>query len=306
MIVATLENKKGSGMSFKGAGKSLTIVLIVAILGLGFANLAGSNSIRVGEHSALFICAMIAFGLNWLAFVPSAIAQKDTYYDTVGALTYLSVVGFAAYIAWPLTVPSLIVAAMVGVWTIRLGSFLFTRIHAAGGADQRFEKIKVNPPRFLVAWTLQALWVIFTASAALVILTNTAALNLDVFFAIGAAIWVIGFAFEVIADDQKRRFKADPSNNGKFIQSGLWSWSQHPNYFGEITLWTGVLVMAIPVLSGWSWLAVISPVFVYLLLTRVSGVNLLDGIAKSRWGDDPAYQDYRRNTPVLFPRPPKR
>ncbi|MDX1704561.1 MAG: DUF1295 domain-containing protein [Altererythrobacter ishigakiensis] len=292
-------------MSFKGAGRSLFIVAIATALGLGFAFLAGSGGITIDDYPALFACAVVAFAVNWLAFIPSAIAQKDTYYDTVGALTYLSVIGYSTYHAAPLDTRAIVVAIMVGIWTIRLGSFLFTRIHAAGGADERFEKIKKNPPRFLVAWTLQAVWVIFTASAALVIITSQNAAPLGLFFWAGAAIWVIGFAFEVIADDQKRQFKKDPANKGKFIKSGLWAWSQHPNYFGEITLWTGILVMAIPLLSGWSWLAVISPIFVYLLLTRISGVNLLDGIGKDRWGDDPAYQEYRKNTPVLFPRPPK-
>ncbi len=291
--------------SFRGAAQSLLTVAFVSALGLGFAALAGANSIKIGAYPAVFVCALLAFAVNWLAFIPSALAQKDTYYDTVGALTYLSVIGVAAASASPLDARAMIVAAMVGIWTIRLGSFLFSRIHAAGGADQRFEKIKVNPPRFLVAWTLQAIWVIFTASAALVIITSGQTAPLDGLFWAGAAIWVIGFAFEVVADSQKRQFKKDPANKDKFIATGLWAWSQHPNYFGEITLWFGILVMAIPLLSGWSWLAVISPIFVYLLLTRVSGINLLDGIAKARWGDNPAYQAYRKNTPVLFPRPPK-
>ena len=158
--------------SFKGAGQSLLTVALVSALGLGFATLAGANSVQISGYSAVFVCALLAFAVNWLAFIPSAVAQKDTYYDTVGALTYLSVIGVAAASAWPLDARAMIVAAMVGIWTIRLGSFLFSRIHAAGGADQRFEKIKVNPPRFLVAWTLQAIWVIFTASAAPVIITS--------------------------------------------------------------------------------------------------------------------------------------
>jgi steroid 5-alpha reductase family enzyme len=116
---------------------------------------------------------------------------------------------------------------------------------------------------------------------------------------------VIGFAFEVIADEQKRRFRADPANHGTFITTGLWAWSQHPNYFGEITLWAGILVIAIPQLAGWNWLVVLSPLFVALLLTRVSGINLLDAIAKKRWGDDPAWQAYVARTPVLLPRPPR-
>ena len=242
--------------------------------------------------------------MNWLAFIPAAIAQSDRYYDTMGAVTYLSVIAVACYAAWPLDARAMVVAAIVAIWTIRLGSFLFRRIHAAGGTDQRFAKIKVNPPRFLVAWSLQAVWVIFTASAALVVITSQETRSLGVFFWVGVALWIIGFTFEVIADEQKRRFKADPSNEGRFIKSGLWAWSQHPNYFGEITLWFGILVIAMPLLSGWSYLTIISPIFVALLLTKISGINLLDSIAKKRWGEDPEYQDYIRKTPVLFPKPP--
>jgi steroid 5-alpha reductase family enzyme len=292
-------------VSFEGAGRSLTIALVAAGLGLGFAFLAGGTSVSLAGLSAVFACALLAIGVNWLAFVPAALFQSDRFYDTTGALTYLTVVAVACIAAWPLNPRSAVVAGMVAVWTIRLGGFLFLRIHAAGGTDQRFAKIKVNPPRFFVAWTLQALWVIFTASAALIIITTPATSPLDAFFWVGAVLWLIGFGFEVVADEQKRRFKADPANDGRFITTGLWAWSQHPNYFGEILLWAGILVIALPLLSGWSWLAIISPIFVSLLLTKVSGINLLDGIAKKRWGDNPEYQRYFQNTPVLFPRPPR-
>jgi steroid 5-alpha reductase family enzyme len=296
-------------LSFPHAARSVFIVVVAANAGLAFAALAGRGSIVFSGAPAVLLCACLAFAVNWLAFIPAALFRSDRFYDTTGALTYLTVIGVACAAALEahgaLDTRSAAVAAMVAVWTIRLGSFLFTRIHAAGGTDVRFEKIKVNPPRFLVAWTLQACWVIFTASAALVIITAAEPRALDGFFWAGAALWVIGFAFEVIADEQKRRFKADPANHGKFITTGLWAWSQHPNYFGEITLWTGILVIAIPQLSGWNWLVVFSPIFVALLLTKVSGINLLDAIAKKRWGDDSAWQAYVARTPVLLPRPPR-
>jgi steroid 5-alpha reductase family enzyme len=296
-------------VSFARAARSLMVVLVASAMGLAFAWFAGRGSVPLAGFPAVFTCALIAFGVNWLAFLPAAAFQSDRFYDTTGALTYLSVLAAACAAALQtrgaLELQSLAVAGMVAIWTIRLGAFLFTRIHAAGGTDVRFEKIKVNPPRFLVAWTLQACWVIFTASAALIIITDPSSVPIGPFFWVGAALWVIGFAFEVIADEQKRRFRADPANHGRFITSGLWAWSQHPNYFGEITLWTGILVIAVPQLAGLDWLVVISPLFVALLLTRVSGINLLDAIARKRWGDDPAWQAYVRSTPVLFPRPPK-
>lgn len=291
-------------MSFDHAPRSIMIVLIATTIGLGFAFLAGIGGQQIGGRSVVFLCAIVAFAVNWLAFVPAAILQSDKYYDSIGALTYLSVIAFACFASSPLDTRAMVVSAMVAIWTVRLGSFLFTRIHASGGTDKRFERIKINPPRFLVAWTLQAVWVILTASAALVIITSASSLPLDMFFWLGAVIWVVGFGFEVIADNQKKKFKADPANQGKFITHGLWAWSQHPNYFGEITLWLGILVIALPQLSGWSYLVVISPIFVTLLLTKISGVNMLDAIAKKRWGDNPDYQEYRRKTPVIIPRPP--
>jgi steroid 5-alpha reductase family enzyme len=107
-----------------------------------------------------------------------------------------------------------------------------------------------------------------------------------------------------VSDAQKNRFRADPANRGKFIQTGLWAWSRHPNYFGEIVLWIGVAIIALPVLRGWQYLTLISPVFVTLLLTRVSGVPMLERRADEKWGGQEDYEAYKARTPVLIPRPP--
>jgi len=125
---------------------------------------------------------------------------------------------------------------------------------------------------------------------------------MDLFALIGLLVWVFGFAMEVVADYQKSRFNADPKNKGKFIQTGLWSRSRHPNYFGEIVLWIGVMIIALPVLQGWQWVALISPVFVTLLLTRVSGIPLLEKKADQKWGGQADYEAYKRQTPGLIPR----
>lgn len=289
--------------------KSIIVALVAAAIALVFGYFAGLESVDFGGYSAFFLCTIIAMVVNWIVYLPSAIAQSDTFYDTTGAITYLTVTAFACWAAinafGSLDTRGMVLAGMVALWCIRLGSFLFIRIHAMGGTDSRFEKIKVNPARFLVAWTLQGLWVVLTASAALVAITAQTRAPEDTFLWIGLAVWLFGFVWETVADAQKSAFKNDPENKGKFINTGLWRWSRHPNYFGEITLWTGVLIVALPVLSGWSWLVVISPLFVTLLLTKVSGINLQNAQAKQRWGDDPAYQEYRKNTPALIPMPPK-
>jgi len=291
--------------SFKNMPRSIAVTLFATALGLGFAWFAGSQGIQAYGRPVFVICAAVAFAVNWLAFIPAAIAQSEKYYDLIGAVTYVSIITTACILSAPLDTRAMVIAVMVGVWSVRLGTFLFGRISKVGGHDQRFDKIKINPPRFLTAWTLQAVWTIITAAAAIVVISAADRAPIGIFFWVGTTIWVAAFLIEVIADQQKTAFRADPANDGKFIASGLWSWSQHPNYFGEIMLWTGAAIIAWPVLSGWSYLVFASPLFITLLLTKISGINMLDAAAKRKWGDDADYQDYRRRTSVLIPRPPR-
>jgi steroid 5-alpha reductase family enzyme len=198
-----------------------------------------------------------------------------------------------------------VLLVLVAIWAGRLGTFLFRRIQKAG-KDARFDEIKVSFIRFLNTWTLQGLWVSLTLAAALAAITTTTRKELGLFALIGLVVWVFGFGFEVVADAQKSRFRADPQNKGKFINIGLWATSRHPNYFGEIVLWIGVAIIAVPVLRGWQWITLISPVFVTLLLTRVSGVPILEKRADEKWGGQADYEAYKKRTPVLIPRPPVR
>ena len=154
----------------------------------------------------------------------------------------------------------------------------------------------------LLTWTLQGLWVSFTASAAWAAITATSRVDLGVFTIIGFIIWAFGYIFELLADAQKSEFKANPENKGKFIQSGLWSLSRHPNYFGEIIIWIGVAVVGFPVLSGWALLVLISPLWVVAQLTLISGIPMLEKKADKRWGGQEDYEQYKMNTPVLIPR----
>ena len=193
---------------------------------------------------------------------------------------------------------------MVGAWALRLGPFLFKRIHEDGG-DGRFDALKPDFARFLMTWTLQGLWVFLTFACGLVAMTTPDPVPLGWPAAIGASMWLVGWGLEVVADRQKRAFRHDPANAGGFITTGLWAWSQHPNYFGEILLWSGIAVIALPTLHGAQLATLISPLFVFVLLTRISGIPLLRARAKKRWGDDPAYQAYLARTPTLVPRPPR-
>jgi steroid 5-alpha reductase family enzyme len=267
--------------------------------------LAGSDgSSTVGSIAVFAVCGILAYAINWAVFIPSSIAKTERYYDLTGSATYVTVTAVALLLSEDLDARAVIVGVMVMVWALRLGTFLFRRI-SREGKDGRFDQIKTDPLRFLMAWTIQGLWVLLTAACALAIITGIEREPLGWVAIVGIVVWVAGFAIEVTADRQKSAFKKDPANRGRFITTGLWAWSRHPNYFGEIVLWTGIAIMALPVLSGWRWVTLISPVFVTLLLTRVSGIPMLEARAKKRWGDEEEFQAYTRNTSVLVPRPPR-
>ncbi|MEO1203080.1 MAG: DUF1295 domain-containing protein, partial [Pseudomonadota bacterium] len=258
---------------------------------------------RFGAIPVFALCGALAFAINWLAFIPSALARTEHYYDLVGGVSYIATTVAAVSLAGELDLRATLVAVMVMIWSLRLATFLFRRISRAGG-DSRFDDIKHRPLRFFMAWTLQGLWVLLTAAAALAVITGGAREPLGIIGILGIAVWAAGMLIEIVADRQKSKFKDDPDNEGKFIDIGLWAWSRHPNYFGEIVLWTGMAIVAIPVLQGWQWATLISPVFVTLLLTRVSGIPLLEDKADERWGGQDDYEAYKRRTPVLIPKPP--
>jgi len=248
-------------------------------------------------------CAALAFFIQWIAFIPAYLKQTERFYDLTGSLTYVTVTLFALLASGSIDTRSTVLSVLVLIWATRLGSFLFRRIHAEG-SDTRFDSIKPSAARFFVAWTLQGLWVFLTLCAALAAITTREAAPVGSSDLAGLLIWLLGFVIEVVADRQKSAHrKAHPR---RFIRSGLWAWSRHPNYFGEIVLWTGVAIVASSTLHGWQWATMISPLFVAFLLTRVSGIPILEKRADERWGDDPAYQRYKATTPVLFPRSPQR
>ena len=283
---------------------SLIVFPILILIGYLVALAGSQGGTMLGGVPIFMLAVGLAFVIQWLVFIPSYIFQTEKFFDLTGSLTYISVITVAvcySRYSVDLDTRSILLAALVGIWAIRLGAFLFGRIRKAG-KDDRFDELKPSFIRFLNVWTIQGLWVTFTAAAALVAITTSTRKELDVFAVIGLLVWIFGFVFEVVADTQKTRFNADPANKGKFIQTGLWSRSRHPNYFGEIVLWIGIAIIALPVLQGWQWVAMISPLFVTLLLTRVSGIPLLEKKADKKWGGQEDYEDYKKNTPVLIPK----
>lgn len=278
--------------------------LVAVVIGVLIALAGSQGSVTALDLPLFALCGLIAFGVQWIVFVPSYLAQTEHYFDLTGSLTYLTLVVAVVVLTGADDPRTLVLGALVAIWALRLGTFLFLRVRK-DGRDNRFDDLKPSITRFFMTWTLQGLWVFLTLSAALAAMTSEHRAPLGLLAWLGIALWIVGFGIEAVADAQKRSFRKDPANSGRFITSGLWAWSRHPNYFGEIVLWFGIALIAAEVLSGWQWVTMISPLFVYLLLTRISGIPMLESSAKKKWGDEPEYQAYRARTPVLVPRPPR-
>ena len=279
----------------------IIIICFASIIALGGSH----NSMTYNGYPILFFCLSASFLVHWIIFIPSFLAKTEKFYDITGTLAYI----ITLYLASVLTSYSsgasleprtLIIIGMVSFWALRLGIFLFIRVLKVG-EDRRFREAKKSFSKYLVWWTMSALWVFLTTANALTLIINNKKLVNQPIFYLGLLIWFIGILFEIIADEQKRRFRLNEKNRGKYISSGLWSISRHPNYFGEIILWIGIAIISLPTLSGFQYVTLISPLFIYLLLTRISGVNLLEESSDKKWGDLPEYEQYKRETPVLVP-----
>jgi len=284
---------------------SVTGIVIAILMGLGMAYL-GSMGGGVANGLPIFAVGVaLSFVIQWIVFIPAFMFSSEKFFDLTGSLTYISLVMFAAYLVPEMTPRDYLIAGLVLVWAFRLGQFLFRRVLQAG-EDRRFRTMKTDFLQFLMTWTLQGLWVSITLGAGLAAMTSESKVNLGVMAYIGLALWVLGFAIEVIADAQKTRFRAVPEHQDLFIQTGLWAWSRHPNYFGEILLWFGMALIAFPALQGGQYATLISPIFVFVLMTYISGVRMLEARADRKWGDDKTYQDYKARTPVLWLKPPSK
>ena len=242
---------------------------------------------------------LLIFSIQWISFIPAYIFQTEKFFDLTGSITYLTTILATLYITDSGKTSDYVIVSCVVIWAIRLGSFLFMRIHKAG-EDRRFREIKTNFTRFFMTWTLQGMWVSMCLLCVLTALSSYNGIILNNVFYIGLLIFIFGFIIEVIADHQKTVFRKDVNNKDKFITTGLWSYSRHPNYLGEILLWFGVAIMSFSSLQGLQYLTLISPIFVYILLVYISGIRILENQGDKKWGHLDSYKEYLKNTPRLF------
>jgi|TARA_B110000438_G_scaffold147741_1_gene142306 steroid 5-alpha reductase family enzyme len=274
------------------------LLLLYSIL---LAYLSSFSTVDNLFDSIIIKSLILIFLIQFLVFIPSFIFKTEHYFDLTGGISFILVIFYALYdqinILGFIDFRSLILSIFIIVWSSRLSLFLFFRVKKSG--DIRFVEIKKSFLKFLRAWVFQGWWV-FTCTLPVLIVLSNKPLNSDYLLYLGIILWIFGFLFEIVADKQKSNF--NKLNKGKFISSGLWSISRHPNYFGELTLWLGITIGSLSSFSGFQFIAFLSPITIYLLLNYVSGVNLLEDLAEKRWGKDPKYIKYKNDTPVIFPK----
>ena len=276
-----------------------------SFLNILFAAIAFSFTMTIAhlaKSDIVMQAVMLAFLIQWVAYIPAYIFQTEKFYDLTGSLSYLTVIWFVFFSSNNLSglnIQNLIVVTLISIWAIRLGTFLFGRIHK-DGEDKRFRTIKTSASQFFMTWTLQGMWVSICTMCAITAISSSQGIIANALFYLGLAFFIVGFAIEVVSDQQKSAFRAVPENKEKFITSGLWSKSQHPNYFGEILLWSAIALLSISSLNGTQYLTLISPIFTYVLLVYISGVRMLDDMGNKKWGHLEEYKEYKRNTPTLF------
>lgn len=199
--------------------------------------------------------------------------------------------------------PLFLFSALIFAWGLRLAFYIFRR-NRGHGEDWRYRNFRKrwgSYPRigaFLQVFLLQGIFM-FIIALPIIHTFYHGIYAFTLLHAPGFILWGIGFYFEAAGDAQLYRFKQDPTNTGKPMTTGLWRYTRHPNYFGEILMWWGIWILSVNIFDPiFTLVSLLSPLTITWLLTRVSGVPLTE----SRYKDNPAYQDYIRSTPALFPR----
>ena len=253
--------------------------------------------------TAILLSFAIALAVNGAFFAVAAVRRTDVVTDLSYSLTF-ALLAVALLFTGARQPVQLAASLLVVVWAVRLGSYLFRRILRIK-VDHRFDEMRDKPLRFARFWLLQAITVAVVMLPVSYLLDQEHPPGFRVWNVAGAVIWAVGLVVEAVADAQKAAFRAKEENSGRFIASGLWRYSRHPNYFGEILVWWGLFVFAVPVLHGAAFAVVIGPLFITLLLLFVSGIPLVERSADERYKNDDAYREYKRRTSILVPLPPR-
>lgn len=249
----------------------------------------------------LIIALLISLAINTIGFLAAYKLRTDKLTDFSYALSFVILNLFGLIRSENVNLPNILLLSAITLWALRLGTYLVIRIRA-WGRDRRFDEVRGNFIKFFHFWFFQGLtaWVVSIASLQHFKLNSSTELTL--ISVLGLVIFAKGLSIETCADLQLFKFSKDKVSKGKFIKHGLWVYSRHPNYLGEITVWFGLWIYTLPILTlTQSLIGFISPLFIFLMIRFVSGVPKLEKSAEEKWGTQKEFQAYKNKTGLILP-----
>jgi steroid 5-alpha reductase family enzyme len=238
-------------------------------------------------------------------FVASLVKKRNDVADMAWGLGFVLMAWVSFFLGQIGSVRGILVGLLISVWGLRLAWHIHTR-NRGKAEDYRYLEWRKQWGKWFVVrsyfqvYLLQGLFLYLIALPVLFINRNSVSDSITIFDVFGVAIWLFGFFFEAVSDWQLSQFIKNPDNKGKLMQSGLWKYSRHPNYFGEVTIWWGIFMVALGLANG--FLTIVGPLTITVLILFVSGIPLLEKKYEGR----PDFEEYKKKTSVFFPLPQKR
>jgi steroid 5-alpha reductase family enzyme len=252
---------------------------------------------------SLALAALVVFWYMTALFVVALARRNNSLADVAWGPAFFLAAAAVLYAAMPSGLRPVLVTILIAVWALRLAVHILLR-NWGRGEDWRYAQWR---GKWGHLWVLRSYLQVFLLQGFLLLIVVVPALWVNTFGGprlwwldgIGAALWLVGFLFEAVGDYQLARFQKDPANHGRVLRSGLWRYSRHPNYFGEVTMWWAIWLIGLA--AGAPLWTVISPLVLTFLILKVSGIPLLE----SRQMLNPEYRDYAARTSPFFPMPPR-
>lgn len=247
---------------------------------------------------------LILFGYMTFWFLVSLVKKRNDVADVAWGLGFVLITWVSFFLADASGIRSMLVGMLVSIWGLRLAWHIHSR-NKGKAEDYRYQEWRkawgkwFYPRSYLQVYLLQGALLFLIASPVLRI-NEAPGTELGWLDGVGLAVWLVGFYFEAVGDAQLNRFIKNPENKGRLMQGGLWAYTRHPNYFGEVTQWWGIWLLALSVSNG--WLSIIGPLTITFLILKVSGIPMLE----KKMAQHPDFVEYKRKTSVFIPMIPKR
>jgi steroid 5-alpha reductase family enzyme len=247
--------------------------------------------------------ALIIFIYMLFWFCLSLLLKRNDIADIAWGLGFLVCVSYVYLFLGDVFGKSLLVLFLIALWAFRLSLHILIR-NKGKKEDSRYKKWRDDWGKWFIPRTFFQVFILQGGLLLIVVLPAIVSIlyggEIGIFDFIGIFVWAVGFIFETVGDYQLSQFIKNPENKGKVLNTGLWKYTRHPNYFGEVTMWWGIWIIAIP--AGFAWLTILGPAMITFLILFVSGIPLLENRKKG----DPAFEEYKKHTSIFFPLPPKK